>query len=210
MTRSPSQVGRLKLWRKNPRKISDQDLEALKRSMKEFGDLGGIIFNLTTGHVVGGHQRLKNLDPKWKITKRPDHDKTGTVSRGYILTPDGKFTYREVQWPLLKEKAANLAANKIQGEWDYEKLAPILEELAPLTRVQHDRVHPARSQRDYRAIPRRAQPEEEEVPPLPAKAQTRPGPDLAAGPSPTSMCGRHRARILGEADGRPERPPGHH
>ena len=98
-------VADLKPWRKNPRKISDKDLAALKRSMQEFGDLGAIVFNLTTGHLVGGHQRLKNLDPTWKISKRQEHDKTGTVAQGSIITPFGKFGYREVRWSLHKEMA---------------------------------------------------------------------------------------------------------
>ena len=174
MTRNPSQVADVKLWRKNPRKISEHDLETLKHSMKEFGDLGGIVFNLTTGHVVGGHQRLKNLDPKWKITRRSERNKTGTVSRGYILTPDGKFTYREVQWPLLKEKAANLAANKIQGDWDYEKLAPILEELAPLPEFNLTGFTAQEANIIIEQFPD-ATTEEETVIPLPAKAQTKPG-----------------------------------
>jgi hypothetical protein len=97
--------------------------------MERFGDLSGIVVNLRTSHLVGGHQRVKHLDPSWRITKHPLADKVGTVAAGYIKTPFGRFSYREVNWHLAKEKAANLAANKISGDWDNEKLAPILEEL---------------------------------------------------------------------------------
>jgi DNA modification methylase len=122
-------VSDLKPWERNPRKISAVDLEALKRSLREFGDLGGIVVNKRTGHVVGGHQRIKGLDPSWRIERHPARDKTGTVAIGYITTPSGRLSYREVDWPQRREVAANLAANKIQGEWDTEKLADILKEL---------------------------------------------------------------------------------
>lgn len=114
----------------NPRKISDERLEDLGRSQREFGDLSGIVVNVQTGNVVGGHQRIKTLDPSWRIRKRGMKDQVGTVALGYIDTPDrGRLSYREVDWPLEREKAANLAANKIQGEWDTTKLAPLLEGL---------------------------------------------------------------------------------
>ena len=132
LSRSPTSVADVKPAPYNPRQISNDQLTTLKQTMKEYGDLGGIVYNLTTGHLVGGHQRAKSLDPTWRIHKHPAKDTTGTVSLGYIETPQGRFNYREVRWPLRKEKAANLAANKISGEWDNHKLAPILEELAPL------------------------------------------------------------------------------
>lgn len=97
--------------------------------MREFGDLGGIVVNLRTGHLVGGPQRIKHLSPAWKISKRPVKDNVGTVAIGWIETDFGRFAYREVQWLEVKEKAANLAANKISGEWDEEKLAALLKEL---------------------------------------------------------------------------------
>jgi len=97
--------------------------------MQAFGDLSGIVVNLRTSHLVGGHQRIKQLDPSWKITKHPLSDEVGTVATGYVETPFGRFSYREVDWGLTKEKAANLAANKISGDWDNQKLAPLLEEL---------------------------------------------------------------------------------
>jgi DNA modification methylase len=130
--RGPRKVAEIKPAKCNPRKISDQQLEVLKRAMREFGDLSGLVMNLRTGHLVGGHQRLKHLDPSWPIVKRPYSDRVGTKAAGYVQTPFGRFTYREVDWPKHKEIAANLAANKISGEWDNEKLAPILQELVTL------------------------------------------------------------------------------
>ena len=48
----------------NPRrdlKPGDKDYEKLKRSISEFGYVEPVIWNKTTGNVVGGHQRLKVL-----------------------------------------------------------------------------------------------------------------------------------------------------
>lgn len=123
------QVKDLKPAGYNPRKISKEKLAALKKSLEKFGDLSGIVFNIRTQTLIGGHQRAKNLDPSWPIVKEPQTDQTGTVAAGYIETPSGRLTYREVDWPEAKEKQANIAANKHGGEWDQELLAEALQEL---------------------------------------------------------------------------------
>ena len=48
----------------NPRrdlKPGDKEYEKLKRSLEEFGFVEPVVWNETTGNVVGGHQRLKIL-----------------------------------------------------------------------------------------------------------------------------------------------------
>lgn len=97
--------------------------------MREFGDLSGIIFNRQTGNLIGGNQRKKNFDPEWPIEKEEFKDELGTVARGYIKTPFGDWTYREVNWPEEKEKAANLAANKHGGQFEMMDLKDILFDL---------------------------------------------------------------------------------
>gem|GEM_PF-2566928 len=124
----------------NPRKISDEQLSMLKKALEEFGDLSGIVFNRRTGNLVGGHQRLKCLPEDAKIEKKelkkPTH--TGTVAEGFIILPSDmsdkssmseRLSYREVDWPLEKEKAANIAANKHGGEFDDELLKNLLEDI---------------------------------------------------------------------------------
>lgn len=116
----------LKAAEYNPRKITEKQLSMLKKSMDEFGDLSGIVVNVKTGNMVGGHQRVKNLDPSWPIVKNDHKDKTGTVAIGYIETPTGKWAYREVSWSKKKEAAANIAANQHGGEFDMPKLKDII------------------------------------------------------------------------------------
>ena len=121
------QVKDLKANPRNPRKISDKKLEMLGASMPEFGDLSGIVLNKRTNRLCGGHQRLKHLDQSWKIEKHDEIDGTGTVAIGYILTPYGKWQYREVDWDEKKEMAANIAANHHGGEDDLPLLKDALE-----------------------------------------------------------------------------------
>lgn len=48
----------------NPRKDlrpGDLDYEKLKHSLSEYGCVEPVIWNERTGHIVGGHQRLKVL-----------------------------------------------------------------------------------------------------------------------------------------------------
>jgi hypothetical protein len=113
----------------NPRKITDKKLSALKKSLDEFGDLSGVVFNVRTKTLISGHQRCKNFDASWKIVKKEHKDKTGTVALGYIETPGGRMTYREVDWPIIKEKRGNLAANNHGGDNDEILLKDLLEEL---------------------------------------------------------------------------------
>lgn len=113
----------------NPRKITDKKLSALKKSLEEFGDLSGIVFNIQTQTLIGGHQRTKNFDPAWEIIKEPHTDAVGTVALGWIETPAGRMNYREVDWPEKKEKMANIAANKQGGEFDNNELQKIIDEI---------------------------------------------------------------------------------
>jgi len=97
----------------NPRidlKPGDKQYEQLRSSMEHFGYVQPLVWNKRTGHLVGGHQRLKVL-----------------IEMG--------FTEVEVVVVDLspeQEKALNLALNKISGDWDEPKLAELLQELAAL------------------------------------------------------------------------------
>lgn len=89
---------------------SDPAYRQLEKSISTFGYVEPIVWNCRTGNLVGGHQRLK------------------------ILIAQGMSSVQAsvVDLPLEQEKALNLALNKIQGAWDNEKLAALLEELTKL------------------------------------------------------------------------------
>lgn len=116
----------------NPRTISDEKLKMLKRTLTEYGDLGGFVFNRKTKQLVGGHQRAKLFEKKSKIVidkKYIKTTKTGTVAEGYVELLGERFKYREVFWDETREKAANIAANKGAGEWDLPKLSEWLKSI---------------------------------------------------------------------------------
>ncbi len=97
----------------NPRidlKPGDPEYEKLKRSLKTFGCVEPLVWNKRTGNLVGGHQRFK------------------------VLREQGaeRVEVSVVDLPLAKEKALNVALNKIQGGWDEERLAVLLQELATI------------------------------------------------------------------------------
>ena len=117
---------------KNPRKISDEKLKQLKKALLEFGDLSGIVYNTRTKQLVGGHQRSRILDAASVIEIQKKYKKptsTGTVGEGYVIVRGERYSYREVNWDEMREKAANLAANKNAGEWDLPQLKDWLKDL---------------------------------------------------------------------------------
>ena len=94
----------------NPRKdlkAGDPEYDKLKQSIQEFGYVEPIIWNKTTGRVVGGHQRLKVLS-----------DMGVTEVDCVVIEMDED-----------KEKALNVALNKISGDWDKDKLMLLITDL---------------------------------------------------------------------------------
>ncbi len=93
----------------NPRKDlkkDDPEYQAIKRSIEEFGYVDPIIIN-SDYTVIGGHQRIK-------VLRDLGMDKIDAI----IIDIDKT-----------KEKALNLALNKITGSWDIEKLSRVMEDL---------------------------------------------------------------------------------
>ncbi len=119
----------------NPRTITDKRLGKLKKSIRQFGDLSGVVFNKRTGALVSGHQRLKTVrDEKTRIDTKKYEDKYGTVEIGYIYvaasTGEIAIPLRIVDWSDKKtEMAANLAANAQGGEFDKVKLKAVVAKL---------------------------------------------------------------------------------
>jgi DNA modification methylase len=94
----------------NPRKDlrpGDPEYDKLKRSIEQFGYVEPVIWNKVTCCVVGGHQRLKVL-----------------IDMGIT-----EVECVVVEMDVEKEKALNIALNKISGEWDKEKLALLIADL---------------------------------------------------------------------------------
>lgn len=93
----------------NPRKDlkpGDKEYEKIKRSIEEFGYVDPIIVN-SDMTIIGGHQR-------WKVLKDLGYQEVDCVV---------------VDLDKTKEKALNVALNKISGEWDLPLLKDLLDDL---------------------------------------------------------------------------------
>ncbi|MGD0354880.1 MAG: site-specific DNA-methyltransferase [Dehalococcoidia bacterium] len=101
------EIGDLKPDPANPRRISDQELEALTRSIREFGLIDPIIARREDKTVIGGHQRL-----------------LAARRLGYKTVP-----VVFVDLTMEKARLLNIALNKITGSFDQELLARLLSEL---------------------------------------------------------------------------------
>ena len=97
----------------NPRRISDQELETLTRSIREFGLIDPIIARREDKMVIGGHQRL-----------------LAARKLGYKTVPVVLADLTVEQAHLL-----NIALNKISGSFDQELLARLLKELQEVPNI---------------------------------------------------------------------------
>ena len=100
----------------NPRKDltpEDPAYKKLKKSIIEFDYIDPIIWNIQTGNIVGGHQRLKILDELNRTKNNGDY----------------KLQVSVVDLAPHKEKVLNIALNKHSGEWDYPKLKDLIVEI---------------------------------------------------------------------------------
>ena len=133
MTTHSVPLDRLRPNPKNPRKVTPKKMDMLRRALERFGDLGGVVFNIRSSQLVGGHQRVQSFHamggaPVIEQTFDPP-TKVGTVRLGYIESNGERFSYREVDWDEATEASANIAANKGAGDWSIPELQEMLFDL---------------------------------------------------------------------------------
>ena len=97
----------------NPRRIAEDELEALTRSMQEFGFVDPVIARREDRTVIGGHQRL-----------------VAARKLGFGIVPVVFLDISEERARLL-----GLALNRISGQWDQELLARLLAELEAIPNI---------------------------------------------------------------------------
>lgn len=98
----------------NPRKITDQKLAALRKSLRKYGHVQLVVVNKrtklrgwqakATATIVGGHQTV----------------------RAAALEKIGDLAIRWVDLDRYDEQELNIALNAIDGDWDQKLLAPLL------------------------------------------------------------------------------------
>ena len=95
----------------NPRIMDEKAKKRLRKNIAKHGLVAALTWNRRTGNLVGGHQRLEQLDA---LEKTKDYDLTVCV----------------VDVDEREEAALNVQLNNpsMQGEWDLDKLANMSEE----------------------------------------------------------------------------------
>lgn len=91
----------------NPRRISDHDMQSLRRSLRAYGIVEPVVVNRRSSVVVGGHQRI----------------------RAAALEGIAEMPVFYVDLDAQNERLLNLALNRIHGEWDEDMLESLLAEL---------------------------------------------------------------------------------
>lgn len=92
----------------NPRYISEEEMESLVRSIREFGFVEPLVVRKETMEVLGGNQRLE-------AARRLGLQEVPVV---FVSLPSDA-----------KARALNLALNRISGQWDLAMLSQVLAEI---------------------------------------------------------------------------------
>ena len=113
-------------YSKNPRKISEAQLEQLKQNIQELGDLSGIVHCLNTDEIISGNQRSKVIninECEIEIVKQYDEpNEQGTIALGFVIFENQRLNYRQVRWNEKQREKACITANALGGEFDYKIL----------------------------------------------------------------------------------------
>lgn len=94
----------------NPRqtlKPGDAEYDALARSIDRFSLVEPLIVNKRNNVLIGGHQRLNVLKARGET--------------------EAEVVFVDLEES--REKALNIALNKIEGDWDFQKLEQIITEM---------------------------------------------------------------------------------
>lgn len=113
----------------NPRTISEENYVKLKNSVKNFGLVEPILINLKNNTIISGHQRYDVL------TDLILTDGNLAEKEFHLLKYGDLGLILDTEEPTLEnedyEKALNITLNNtnLTGEYDFEKLGDLLEEL---------------------------------------------------------------------------------
>jgi ParB-like chromosome segregation protein Spo0J len=117
-----AKIGDLRVAEYNPRIMPDSEMQALMESITTYGFVQPIIAREEDGEIGGGHQRLQAFIRVLVADGRTEEEiKDTEVPVVYVRGFDDA-----------KMRALNLALNRIHGEWDYDKLAVVFDEIATL------------------------------------------------------------------------------
>lgn len=96
----------------NPRTINEKNQKGLRKSLKDHGLVETLVWNERTGNLVGGHQRISQLD---------------FLEKGI----DYEITVSRIDVDEVKEKEINIILNNpsVQGEYDVAALTELFKDI---------------------------------------------------------------------------------
>lgn len=99
-------------WDKNPRRLTAQQADALRDSIKKFGYVEPIVLDADEKTIIGGHQRRRVLMQR------------------LMIDGDAMVDVRVASRPLTQDEQEELAIrlNRNTGEWDFDLLANEFEQ----------------------------------------------------------------------------------
>ena len=113
----------------NPRTITEEAKKKLRNSIETFGLVEPIIINTKNNRIIGGHQRYQIL-----LDMVMEDDNLAEKEYDYLIKDDYGFIFDSNKLVIENEdyeKALNIVLNNtnLMGDYDYQKLGNLLEEL---------------------------------------------------------------------------------
>jgi len=102
-------IGDLKEWPDNPRIMSKETYETLKKSIQKYGLFGSLVIN-RDNVIIGGNHR-------WKVLRE-------------LYGDDFEIECDVVDLPPEEQKKLNIILNNTEGDFDFEILNKIIQDLA--------------------------------------------------------------------------------
>jgi DNA modification methylase len=117
-------VDRANKFKDNPRQITGDQFQMLKKHLEQLGDLSGVVYCTKQKAYLGGNMRSEVMHgADIEIVERFNKPtKNKTLAYGFIHYNGEKFAYREVAFNKREFDQACIVANSNGGTWDWDRL----------------------------------------------------------------------------------------
>jgi hypothetical protein len=118
----------------NPRKINDHEFKKLADNLATFGFVENVVATKEDNEIIGGHQRVKAAIALIRGDYVPHNEKGQPIKVPFTKIP---VVYME-GLTSFQRKTLNLSLNRISGEWDYDKLTVVIQDLYQSAQINID------------------------------------------------------------------------
>lgn len=118
----PVPLGKLQVAAYNPREMPEEEMLKLEKSIEEFGVVEPGVGRRSDLLLIGGHQRTAATT---RLLRK----------KGFSEAEIAAYPFPMILLDISDEdaKILNLALNKIQGQWDYKKLAMVFSSIESIS-----------------------------------------------------------------------------